>query len=291
MSNENQEIISLYNHLKTLHKQWFYDKLEMDNKFIKVSNTDGLLRNNGEVDQTEYLTSIDISGKANINDLSDVAFSGSYEDLEDVPQSFPPSTHTHNATDITDNIAYTNIDVSANSSQEQINIAIDNKISALLGVDLVSVVNDKGTASANTMNKLYFVPETTSASNDNYEIFVTVRTGTSGAYNYAWEKIDCARINVTGLSLDTHIHGNITREGKVGSLNNQFITTTTGGAVTNKSTIGNIDLDGAIGSTAGKVAVTSTGGVIVASDWFLELDDLVVDLINEGLRQENSNGE
>ena len=37
----------------------------------------------------------DISGKANINDLSTVATSGSYTDLIDKPSTFTPSTHTH----------------------------------------------------------------------------------------------------------------------------------------------------------------------------------------------------
>ena len=47
------------------------------------------------------------------------------------------------------------------------------------------------------MNKLYLVAESSSATNDSYEIFVTVRTGTSGNYNYAWEKVDTARIDLS----------------------------------------------------------------------------------------------
>ena len=34
--------------------------------------------------------------------LADVAFSGSYDDLVDVPESFIPSPHTHQSTDLTD---------------------------------------------------------------------------------------------------------------------------------------------------------------------------------------------
>ena len=34
--------------------------------------------------------------------LADVAFSGSYNDLVDVPETFEPSAHTHNSQDIDD---------------------------------------------------------------------------------------------------------------------------------------------------------------------------------------------
>lgn len=287
---ENSQMASLYGHLKILHKQWFYEKLEMDNNFIKFSNTDGLVKHNGTIDTNTHLTSSDILGKANTSDLSDVAFSGSYNDLEDIPSTFPPTTHSHTASEVSDNSAYLNLEVQSNSNQSDINSAVNSKVSALLGVDLVEVTNDKGTASASTMNKLYFVPESTSGTNDSYQIFVTVRTGTSGAYSYAWERVDGARININGLALDTHTHGNISRDGKVGTNANYFVTTTTAGAVTSQSAMGNIDTSGAIGSTAGKVAVTSTDGIITVSDWIIELDSLVVNLINEGLSQQQNNG-
>lgn len=36
------------------------------------------------------------------NNLSDVAFTGSFEDLNNVPSQFPPSQHEHNVSDIVD---------------------------------------------------------------------------------------------------------------------------------------------------------------------------------------------
>lgn len=49
-------------------------------------------------DQTDLQEVLD--EKADTSELSDVALSGSYADLEGVPTQFPPSAHTHNASDI-----------------------------------------------------------------------------------------------------------------------------------------------------------------------------------------------
>ena len=65
-------------------------------------------------------------------------------------------------------------------------------------ISLIEVVQSLPSASSSTMNKLYLVPESTSATQDNYEVYVTVRTGSSGSYSYAWEKIDTARIDLSG---------------------------------------------------------------------------------------------
>jgi hypothetical protein len=57
-----------------------------DNAIQKSSSSTGLLKPNGDVDTTAYLTQHqDISGKANTSDLADVAFSGDYDDLENKP--------------------------------------------------------------------------------------------------------------------------------------------------------------------------------------------------------------
>ena len=57
-----------------------------DNAIQKSSSSTGLLKPNGDVDTTAYLTQHqDISGKANTSDLSNVAFSGDYDDLENKP--------------------------------------------------------------------------------------------------------------------------------------------------------------------------------------------------------------
>ena len=53
------EISTLYGHLKTLNKQWFYEKSEIDAELsdvVRTSNTTGLLKNDGTVDTNTYLT-------------------------------------------------------------------------------------------------------------------------------------------------------------------------------------------------------------------------------------------
>lgn len=333
-------IQTLYGHLKTLTKQWFYDKSEIDTalelkadatdipdvsdvirtsettglvkndgtidtttylsehqslaNYIEKSNTTGLVKNDGTIDTTTYLSEHqDISGKANSADLATVATSGSYTDLIDIPATFAPSSHGHATSEVTDANAYTHLQTAANSTQAAINSAIDSKIGSLLSVELIEVVTTLPTAASSTMNKLYMKPESTSATNDAYEIFVTVKTadeveqGAEQTYSYAWEKVDTARIDLSGKADVSHTHGNITNDGKVGSNANYFVSTTTGGAITSQQKIGNIDTSGAIGSTSGKVCVTTTNGVVTTSDWVDEIDGVINDLISYGTSLES----
>ena len=45
---------------------------------------------------------VDMDKKANTSDLSDVALSGAYTDLLNIPETFPPESHEHSKADITD---------------------------------------------------------------------------------------------------------------------------------------------------------------------------------------------
>ena len=282
------EISTLYTHLKNLNKQWFYEKDEIDEGFVAKSNTQGLLKNDGTVDTSTYLVASDISGKANSADLATVATSGEYTDLENIPETFAPSSHNHPASEVTDTTAYSNLGTSSGATQHAINTAINNKIGDLLSVELITVVSNLGTASASTMNKLYLVAEATTETNDAYEIYVTVETedeveqGEEQTYSYDWERVDTARINLTNYSLATHTHGNITSDGKIGSNANYFVTTTTGGAVTSQEKVGNINTDGKIGTDSGKVVVTTTNGVLTTSNWVDEVDAVIQTLYSYG---------
>lgn len=87
-------------------------KNTLDNKVDKSSTT-GLLKNDGTVDTTSYLSSLpshthddryytesEMDGLLNNKlDVED-AFSGSYNDLSDVPTSFNPSSHNHSISDV-----------------------------------------------------------------------------------------------------------------------------------------------------------------------------------------------
>lgn len=167
--------------------------------------------------------------KANSADLADVATSGDYDDLLNKPTidstiidgstnavegnavydalALKSDTgHTHNASEVLDSTAHSNLGTSANATQAAINSAVDTKIGALLSIDLIVIEQSLPTASADTMNKLYFVPESSSKTNDNYEVFATVRTGTSPNFSYDWEKIDTARIDLSGCVQKTDVN-------------------------------------------------------------------------------------
>ena len=163
----------------------------------------------GNHTHSQYLTEHqDISGKANTNALSDVAFSGEYSDLDNIPSTFAPSTHTHSATQMLDENAHSNLNTTANATQAAINTAIDSKIGSLLSVELITIASTRPTASASTMNKLYLIPESSSQTNDAYEVFVTYKNGS----NYAWEKLDTARLDLTGYYTKTEANSTFVKQ-------------------------------------------------------------------------------
>ena len=111
-------------------------------------------------------------------------------------------------------------------------------------IELIEIVNALPAASSSTMNKLYLIAEATSQTHDAYEVYVTVRTGTSPNYSYAWEKVDTARVDLSGYSTTSHTHGDITSDGKIGSTSGKPIITTTGGKLS----------AGAFGTSSGQFA-------------------------------------
>ena len=195
---------------------------DLSNKPSIPTKTSDLTNDSG------YLTSHqDISGKANTADLGEVAFSNDYEDLDNLPTIPSAYTHpsTHPSSMITDSNTHSNIGNTANTL-ENIITNIDTKLGSLANVDLIEVTSSLGTASANTMNKLYLVAETTGATNDNYEIFVTVRTGTSGSYSYSWEKVDTARIDLSNYLTTANAQQTyVAKESGKGLSSNDYTTT------------------------------------------------------------------
>ena len=68
----------------------------LNSKVSSISYSDGVMRvfsSEGEMSTFDLIT---------VDDLSTVAVSGSYNDLEEVPDEFPPSEHEHVAEDIID---------------------------------------------------------------------------------------------------------------------------------------------------------------------------------------------
>lgn len=287
-------IDELYDHLNQLIKIWVYDKAEIDEKIIEVdvpTNTSDLV-NDGEDGTHSFITAEDIAGKADSSDLATVATSGLYTDLDNIPETFAPTPHEHGAGDVKDSNAHSHLGTVANATQSTINQAINDVIGSLLSVDLVVLVDELPQPSRNTMNKLYMKPETDEETDDKYEVYITVETEEQGQEpTYDWEKIDSARIDISGKADVNHTHGNISADGKIGSNANQFVYTTTGGTVTSKATIGNIDTNGAIGNSSGKLLITGTNGIIATSDSITELDSVIQELIEYGEDlEENNNG-
>ena len=98
------------------------------------------------------------------------------------------STHEHPASEVKDanSANYTAIgSLASNATQQTINGAINSTISDLKGIKFIEITNDKGTASADTMNKLYIVSE-----NSKVNIYYTKATQSGGTTTYSWEKMD-----------------------------------------------------------------------------------------------------
>ena len=274
----------LYGHLKTLVTQWVHSKEEinslLNNKVDKEAGkglssedytstektklagieteanktvVDSTFVSNSENPVQSKVIKSALDSKAGLNDLHAIATSGSYLDLDNIPSTFAPSTHTHSASEVTDSNAYSNIGTSADSSQSAINYAIDNKIGALLNADLLVLETTLPTASSSTMNKFYLVPETNGKTHDEYEIYITVETDDNGTPSYAWEKVDTTTIDLNNYVTTndarlsdartplSHTHGDITNDGKIGNQSGKVLVTGSGGAITVSDTITEMD--------------------------------------------------
>ena len=171
----------------------------------------------------------ELADKADSADLATVATTGSYDDLSDKPTiptvvdtiedsnsnavtsnavydglALKSNTgHTHVASELLDSTAHSNLNTAANATQATINTAIDTAIGSILSMEMIVVDTATGTgeptttASASTMNKLYLT-KTTSGKEDNYNEFITVKSGNPGSYTYAWEKIGSVSLDLSG---------------------------------------------------------------------------------------------
>lgn len=171
----------------------------------------------------------ELADKADTSSLATVATTGDYDDLTNKP-TIPTvvdtiedsnsnavtsnavydglalkadASHTHSASELIDSTAHSNLNTAANATQATINTAIDSAVGSLLSMEMIVVdtADAQGkpstTASASTMNKLYLT-KPTSGKEDNYAEFITVKSGTSGNYTYAWEKIGDVSLDLSG---------------------------------------------------------------------------------------------
>lgn len=164
----------------------------------------------------EKLVKDSLDTKLNISD----AFSGSYNDLTNVPSTFTPSEHTHStrSTDILTEEDYPNIGVSSGDKLISLFEGIDTALGNLSSIRAIEVVSTKPTASASTMGKLYIVEES-----NKINVYYTEQDGST----YSWHKMDTDILDE--LSVDwsditnkpssftpsSHTHGHISNDGKI----------------------------------------------------------------------------
>ena len=217
---------------------------------------------------------------------SSTAFSGSYNDLTNVPSSFNPSSHSHTTEEVQigDELLTTiGQYLGQNPTQSDVNGVIDYLLGQFGSIKAIEIVATLPTANASTMGKLYIINE-----NSKVNVYYVKRSGADPNYTYSWHKMDTDILDE--LSIDwtdiennpfssaspsdyatsTHSHGNLTNDGKVGSSADYFVYTTTGGAITSKQKIGNITTAGAIGSTNNQVITTGNNGVLTASSYITD---------------------
>lgn len=167
-----------------------------------------------------------------LKDLIDTKsdFSGSYNDLTDVPSSFTPSTHAHTSNQINEVQLLAHIGTPANSNQHTINGAIDTAIGNLSSIRAIEVVTTLPTASSSTLGKLYIISE-----NSKVNVYYTEQSGTGSSASYTWHKMDTDILDE--LSVDwsditnkpssftpsAHTHGNITNDGAITSTTEVFL--------------------------------------------------------------------
>jgi len=214
------------------------------------THTHGNISNDGKVGTTANLPLITTTGGAvttgSFGSSANTFCQGNDSRLSDART---PTSHDQATTTITNSVAYDNIKTGESTTvtltnQKLINDAINDKLAAIGAVELITVVAELPTASSSTMNKMYLVAESSAATHDNYEVYITVRTGTSPNYSYGWEKVDTARIDLSGYSTTSHGHGNIDKDGKVGTTSGKPLITGTGGLVQT----------GAFGTSSGQFA-------------------------------------
>ncbi|MBR0470778.1 MAG: hypothetical protein IJJ55_06150 [Clostridia bacterium] len=64
------------------------------------------------------------------------------------------------------------------------------------------VVSELPAASSSTMGTIYLTPVATAGSNDNYDEWLTLRSGDEGSYTYSWEKIGNTSMDLSNYVAD-----------------------------------------------------------------------------------------
>ena len=225
----------------------------------KVSAGSGLsLSNTNEMSHSNSVTALTTAGLKKIK----------HDVNGHITETANPDT-----TDLLNSETYANIGTSL-TNQKLVNDGVNTKLGSLqtavdnlIGKEFLKVDtadsqgNPATTPSANTMNAIYLV-KAGSGLEDNYNEFITVRSGTEGSYTYAWEKI-----GTTSLDLSNYVQKSSTN----GLIKNDGTIMTSGSGQDNYATgshiHGQISRTGTITNTAvGMADSASNGDFIVITD-------------------------
>ena len=238
-----------------------------------TSHTHGSLTNDGKIGSA--------SGKiitTGTNGALQASDSITKSMISDFPSSMAPSSHEHNATEVKDSSAYTNIGSSANATQhtinDKVNTALGNKANssnvysksetytqseittlisnAVSDLDLFEVVTSLPTTNIKD-NRLYLITNSENITNDAYDVYLRV--------NNAWERLDDFSLGITNYYKKTEVDTLL--EGKVDTTDSRLSDTRT----PKSHTHGNITNAGAIGSTANKPIITTTSGKLTTGSF------------------------
>ena len=77
---------------------------------------------------------------------------------------------------------------------------VDSAVAAIPEFDVVVIAQGGSlpTASADTFHKIYLMAQEKTAASNVYDEYITVRTGSKGAYSYSWEKVGSTDIDISG---------------------------------------------------------------------------------------------
>ena len=227
-------------------------KNSLDDKIGK-SSTSGLVKNDGTIDTSAYITSSALS-----NYMQKSSTSGLMKNDGTVDTNSYLTTGTASSTYQPKLTSGTNIKTINNESLlGSGNITIQGGSSVDVVTSWEATLSDTKVPSEklvkNTIDGLSIPTKTSDLTNDGDGTNVFVKNNDS--------RLTDSRTPTS------HTHGNLTNDGKVGSNANYIVVTGTGGAITSVQKLGNITYDGKIGSTSGKPIITTTSGVLTTGSF------------------------
>ncbi len=165
-------------------KGWFFTKTEINTKEQALQS-----QINNKASQADLNTlSSNLNNKLDasayvVDELLDSSSTNPVQNkvITSALSSKSNTNHRHSTSDVRSTNVLSNLGLGSNTTQTDINAAIDTAIGNLIGADILKVVTTLPTASASTQNALYLL-----SSNGQYDIYITIEDNGS----YSWEELD-----------------------------------------------------------------------------------------------------